>query len=115
MYDKEKSNPFIVPENYFEDFHKKLMEKLPAHHHTTTSLPMQPQKSRWQRWWSYAAIITLTLAIATATTLYLNMATESPTEISEAERNEMIETIFDNFPIDDYNIYCYLTSNDPNF
>ena len=116
MYDKDtkgkKANPFILPENYFENFHEKLMQQLPQEGATQVHLPQRTAKNRWQKW-SYAAIITLALAIATTATLYNNP--EIGKEISEAERNEIIETIFDNYPIDDYNVYCYLTSADYNF
>ena len=116
MYDRDtkgkKANPFILPDNYFENFHEKLMQQLPQEGTAQVQLHQHTAKNRWQKW-SYAAIITLTLAIATTATLY--NSPDIAKEISEAERNEIIETIFDNYPIDDYNVYCYLTSADYNF
>ena len=108
----KRSNPFTLPENYFEEFHRNLMQQLPAKEHA-----LEPQKRARHlgklRHWSYAAAVAL-MFVAGAAIYQFNHHQTTIAKI-EAESNEMIETIFDNYTIDDYNVYCYLTSSDINF
>ena len=115
----KKNNPFTIPENYFEEFHSNLMKQLPAKENYLTKSHIDKRYNlqfRHKRYLGYAAIITLFLLIS-GTFLFQNIYINDTTvtEITEAERNDIIETIFDNYTIDDYNIYCYLTSSDSNF
>ena len=108
---EKRKRPFTVPENYFEDFHHRLMQELPEQevqskklHHLTIGRIRQ---------WSAAAAITLMLIVsATALYQYSNWHTID-TGLTEKERDEYIESIFDNYTIDEYNIYNYLTNYDP--
>ena len=108
----KKSNPFTLPDNYFEEFHRNLMQQLPA-----KEIAMQPQKKEPRlgimRYWSYAAAVALIFVAAAA--LYQFDHHQTAIAKTEAENNEYIETIFDNCTIDDYNVYCYLTNSDINF
>lgn len=107
------SNPFTLPDNYFEEFHRNLMQQLPK---KEIALPQHRKQLRISkiRRWSYAAAITLLLITGTIA-LYQYGNYKLTTEIAEAENNEIIETIFDSYTIDDYNVYCYLTNSDINF
>ena len=115
MLNREKkgnrNEPFILPDNYFVEFHEKLMQQLPAKNapHSQSYL-----KIKRATYWMRAAAAALLLTTAT-TAVYMFVDNTETARISEAERSEMIETIFDSYPIDDYNIYCYLTSADANF
>ena len=116
MKDKDKygkkSNPFTLPDNYFAEFHRNLMQQLPA-----KEIALQPRKKEWSlsniRYWSYAAAVALIFVAGAA--LYQYDHHQTAIAKTEAENNEYIETIFDNCTIDDYNVYCYLTSTDLNF
>jgi hypothetical protein len=103
--------PFTLPDNYFEEFHEKLMKQLPAKEvvHSGEYL-----KIKRLTYWMRAAVVALTLTAA-ATAAHLFVDDHEASKISEAERNEIIETIFDSYLIDEYNIYCYLTSADANY
>ena len=107
------SNPFTLPDNYFEEFHKNLMQQLPK-----KEIALQPQKKQLHitkiRRWSYAAVIAFMLVTGAATLCQFGYY-KITSAIAEAENNEMIETIFDSYAIDDYNVYCYLTNSDINF
>jgi len=53
MLEKEKNNPFRVPENYFEDFHKDLMSRIPENNKAKV-VPL------WRRivpWSAVAAVV----------------------------------------------------------
>ncbi|MBR2607352.1 MAG: hypothetical protein IKC70_05420 [Bacteroidaceae bacterium] len=105
------SNPFTLPDNYFEEFHRNLMQQLPQKEIATQPRIKQLPTNKIRRW-SYAAAIVLMLTMG-ITALYQHESNE--TTITEAENNEIIETIFDSYTIDDYNVYCYLTNSDINF
>ena len=99
----KKNNPFTLPDNYFEEFHRNLMQQLPTKefvHHKQKNLLRITNIRRW----SYAATIALMLAIGVATLCQFGYY-KITTAIAEAENNEMIDTIFDNCTIDDYNVY----------
>ena len=108
----KKSNPFTLPDNYFEEFHRNLMQQLPS-----KEIARQPHRIQIRtnkvRHWSYAAALAI-LFIAGAA-LYQFGHHKVTAAMAEAENNELIETIFDNYTIDDYNVYCYLTSSDINY
>ena len=114
---KEKNskinNPFTLPDNYFEEFHRNLMQQLPK-----KEIAHQPHNRQLRinkiRRWSYAAAIALMLITGGATLCQFGYY-KITSAIAEAENNELIETIFDSYPIDDYNVYCYLTNSDINF
>jgi hypothetical protein len=114
---KEKNskinNPFRLPDNYFEEFHRNLMQQLPQKEIAHQLHNKQLRINKIRRW-SYAAAIALMLIIGGATLCQFGYY-KITSAIAEAENNELIETIFDSYPIDDYNVYCYLTNSDINF
>ena len=107
------SNPFTLPDSYFEEFHRNLMQQLPQKNAANQPRREQLRINKIRRW-SYAAAIALMLITGGATLCQFGY-NKITTAIVEAENNEMIETIFDSYPIDDYNVYCYLTNSDINF
>lgn len=108
---EKRKRPFTVPENYFEDFHHRLMQELPEQE--IPSKKLRHLTITRIRQWSAAAAITLMLIVsATALYQYSNRHT-TETALTEKERDEYIETIFENYTIDEYNIYNYLTNYDP--
>ncbi len=102
------NNPFTLPENYFEEFHRNLMQQLPAQEIATQPHRKSLLAINKLRHWSYAAAVTIIFLIGAAFYQY----NHQKTTIAETENNEIIETIFDNYTIDDYNVYCYLTDSE---
>ena len=107
-----RKRPFSTPENYFEDFHRKLMDELPE---KGTPARRYIALSTMKRWSAAAAITLMLLVSATALLQYSTAQHNTTPEFTETERNEYIESIFDNCLIDEYNVYSYLTSYDTNY
>ena len=110
--DFKNRQPFTVPENYFEQFTGNMMNMLPKEggkeqkKHRTIALP------RIARYISYAAIFIMVFAIGH--TLYkINNNTNHATA-EEHYEGEYIDEMLNNYPIDDYTFYCYLTGNEIN-
>lgn len=106
-----KATPFTLPENYFEEFHAKLMQQLPEKKHAPTIKQIAIQKIKQ---YSVAASIAFIMIVG-STLIHQYVADRNEAILSEKEDNELIETLFDNYQLDDYNIYCYLTSADQNY
>lgn len=108
----KKKEPFTVPDNYFEQFADNMMNMLPKEHvkeqkkHRTIALP------RIARYISYAAMLIMVFAIGY--TLYNTNQTTQNITAEEHYEGEYIDEILNNYPIDDYTFYCYLTGNDIN-
>ena len=54
------TNPFRVPENYFEDFTARMMSRLPAEEEATTnvvSMDGHRRRNKWVSWLTTAAAI----------------------------------------------------------
>ena len=107
-----RNRPFTTPDNNFEDFHRKLMDELPE-----KGIPARRHiaLSTMKRWSAAAAIALMLLVSATALHQYSTAQHNTAPEFTETERNEFIESIFDNCLIDEYNVYSYLTSYDASF
>ena len=106
-----RKRPFTTPENYFEEFHAKLMQQLPEKKHAPTIKQIAIQKIK-----QYSVAASIAFIMIVGSTLIHQYATErNEALLSEKEDNELIETLFDNYQLDDYNIYCYLTSADQNY
>ena len=107
MRQKEMNNKnhFLTPEGYFEEFHNKIMEQL----QTTTGPKTHPliniHKLR------YAAAIVVTFIIGGM--IYINDINNNDEVYVQNDEisNEYIDELLDNYPIDDYTFYSYLTSN----
>ncbi len=108
-------NPFTLPDGYFEDFTRRLMEQLPTEN---THAAKRSQTVTWRRiapWISTAAVFCGLLFGAHA---YLQQSESAyavsllDDETSSSYSDEYIEAIIDNSMMDDYTIYCYLTESE---
>lgn len=110
-----RNNPFIVPENYFDNFHNDLMLRISKTQHKKSC--NSTAKKRFfinlfkQRSYAAASII---CAFAMGALLYVSIATERITNnnIAEEYSYEYIDELLDNYSIDDYTFYCYLTDSE---
>lgn len=97
-----KSNPFRVPEGYFDHFAEQVMEQLPA----------QPQKAKrlLLRPWMYAAAC---LAVAVfCVAVYFSQISTDITEVSQVAVTESyIDEAADYAMIDNTDIYALLADN----
>lgn len=91
-----KENPFRTPDNYFDEFPKRVMSRL-------------PQKKRSLRKpfrWAAAAIMT---GIAATTGFMLMQGDEQTDYLADKEDNMYIEEMLDYSMIDNTEIATYLT------
>ena len=89
-------NPFMVPEGYFDNFSKELMNKLPEKEQTST-----PQET----------ITTCGLMFSVRVVVGPPKQDTPIFTAAETEQfsDEYIETILDHSMMDDYTLYQYLT------
>lgn len=111
LEDFKNRQQFTVPENYFEQFAGNMMNMLPKEgaketKSRTIALP------RIARYISYAAIFVVMFAIGA--TLLINNNTPEYLATEEYYEGEYIDEMLNNYTIDDYTFYCYLTGNDMN-
>lgn len=106
-------NPFNVPDHYFEDFTRNLMDRLPE---KEPMLPM-PEITLWQRVkpWIYMAAMFCGIMLGVRTFVGEPRNDDFPpissTEIENISDEEW-EIIIDRILMDDYTIYQYLTDAD---
>lgn len=107
-------NPFSVPEGYFEDFTKRLMDQLPEH----ISIPTETKITTWQRIkpWLYMAAMFCGLVFGFKYIIGNSDSTKtvifSDNDPKPLYSDEYIEAVIDNSMMDDYTIYCYLTETE---
>ncbi|MBR5893843.1 MAG: hypothetical protein IKZ37_09450 [Bacteroidaceae bacterium] len=102
----KKKNNFRVPQGYFEQFHDTMMEQIgnkPSKVHPIFGIHNQ---------WKYAAAIALLFIGGGA--LYIKDTIDNKQMYAQSEEYsiEFIDEMLDNYPIDDYTFYTYLTSNE---
>ena len=105
--------PFTVPEGYFENFAKELMDKLPEKD-TATAMPNTP--TMWERIkpWVYMAAMFCGLMFSIRVVVGPQQK-EAPlfsTAETEEFSDEYMESILDHSMMDDYTLYQYLTDAD---
>ncbi|MGL5272430.1 MAG: hypothetical protein ACRC8J_02950 [Phocaeicola sp.] len=103
-------NPFTVPEGYFENFAKNMMDKLPE-----KEIVEEPETTFWQRSkpWLYMAAMFVGMMFSIRLFVgdpnkeqpLLGDVTTTAVELSEEEMDEMMDYSM----IDDYTVYRYLT------
>lgn len=106
-----KENPFNVPEGYFENFTKELMDKLPE-----KEIGPEPKITTWQRIKPWIYMTAMFCGLMLSVKVFLDkpekenqtLQANNKTEFSDAE----VEMIIDNSMIDDYSLYTYLTEAD---
>lgn len=105
-------NPFTVPEGYFENFSKELMNKLPE----KEQMPALEPASTWQRIkpWAYMAAMFCGLMFTVRVVVGPPQQDTPIFTAAETEQfsDEYIETILDHSMMDDYTLYQYLTDAD---
>lgn len=105
-------NPFTVPEGYFENFSKELMNKLPE----KEQMPALEPASTWQRIkpWAYMAAMFCGLMFTVRVVVGPPKQDTPIFTAAETEQfsDEYIETILDHSMMDDYTLYQYLTDAD---
>lgn len=105
-------NPFTVPEGYFENFSKELMDKLPEKEQVYAPEPA----STWQRIkpWVYMAAMFCGLMFTVRVVVGPPRQDTPIFTAAETEQfsDEYIETILDHSMMDDYTLYQYLTDAD---
>jgi len=79
---KEKKNPFMVPENYFQDFNAEIMNKLPENEGNKKKIvPLWKSVTKWV---AAAAVVT---GIAFVGVNQMEMKNSSPVNVVQAENN----------------------------
>ncbi len=116
-----KGNPFKVPENYFENFTEELMGRLPE----KEAVQEEPAKvtvwSRVRPWIYMAAMFTgmlvgIRFMVESTTSPRNDTVIAAVTSENEAEEyDQYIDGIMENYLIDDYTLYAYLTDTDTDF
>ena len=102
-------NPFRVPENYFEDFRQKLMNKLPEKEPT----PSWPELTVWQRVKPWLYMTAMFVGIMLSVRIFVGKPQDEEFPITQAEAEMLPEEEWENMIrrtlVDDYAIYEYLT------
>lgn len=114
---KTKKEPFGIPDNYFEDFHRDIM----LHIQKNAAGMVLRRKSKIKTLtmsltkWKYAAAVIL--LFVTGGSLFLSSISKNVETniVSNEYSNEYIDELLDSYPIDDYTFYCYLTNNETDF
>lgn len=103
--------PFVVPENYFENFNKEMVDTLSKH-----SIKQKPRATVWS---IVQPIIYVAATVAIAMwsiSLILDTEETSPapdgTQIIALDSEHEVEAVSLNMVIDDYSLYEYLNEND---
>ena len=120
MEDYNNRQPFSTPDGYFEELSSKIIgatSKAPA----TAATPVKKsiRLGMYAKWLSVAAMLVFVCLIAfngtgnkqTAGSTILAAGTEqTPADGTEnIAEEEFMDNLLDNYPIDDYTFYCYLT------
>lgn len=108
------SNPFRVPDHYFENFTQELMNKLPE----KEPMPLMSEPTLWERVkpWLYMTAMFCGIMLSVKTFVGEPQKDEFPAiSQTEVERlpDEDWEIMIDRIMMDDYTLYQYLT--DANF
>ena len=109
------SNPFRVPDHYFEDFTQELMNKLPE----KEPMPLMSEITLWQRVkpWIYMTAMFCGIMLSVRVFVGEPQKDEFPA-ISQIEAENLTdedwEIMIDYIMMDDYSLYQYLTNADFN-
>lgn len=120
LEDYKNRQPFSTPDSYFEELDKKIIEATSK----TPAAPLTPVKKSirlgmYAKWMSVAAMLVFVCLIAfngisdkqAAENAIIvagmeNTASDGTESITD---EEFMDNLLDNYPIDDYTFYCYLT------
>lgn len=105
-------NPFTVPDNYFENFSKELMDKLPEKEQPATSMEI----TMWQRVKPWVYMAAMFCGLMFTVRVVVGPPKQDTPLFSAAETEEFsdeyVEAILDHSMMDDYSFYQYLTEAD---
>ena len=107
--DYKKKSCFTTPEGYFEKLDLRIKDV------TCKSIATISKKKsithRFASIMSYAAMIAITAVIAAGLISKPNNSYNDipATNIEKSEKDEFIDKMLTNYPIDEYTFYCYLT------
>ena len=105
-------NPFTVPEGYFENFSKELMEKLPEKEISLS----EPVITTWQRVKPWIYMTAMFCGLMLSVRVFVGRPKQDTPIFTAAEAaefsDEYIETIMEHSMMDDYTLYQYLTEAD---
>ncbi|MCE2616694.1 MAG: hypothetical protein ACTTKN_03105 [Phocaeicola sp.] len=118
-------NPFKVPDNYFENFNKNIMEKLPEKNVTPEKeITLWDKVKPWIYMAAMFAGIMLMFKMFNSISEKAQVANNKETAPIEAVdsnntitdiSDQYIETMTDYARMDDYTLYQYLTEADTNY
>lgn len=120
LEDYKNRQPFSTPDGYFEELNRKIIgatSKAQAEPNTTAKKSIR--LGMYSKWLSVAAMLAFVCLIALNGTDD-NQTTESTILAADTEyipddgtenitEEEFMDNLLDNYPIDDYTFYCYLT------
>lgn len=105
----KNKQPFTVPEGYFDNLEGNIMKMLP---HSAVATPQKKARTigfaKYLRHIGYAATIAVIFSLGSYMFLKSN---GEPATADEYYSNEYIDEVLNNYPIDDYTFYCYVTEN----
>lgn len=104
-------NPFTVPEGYFENFSKNLMDKLPEREPAFTE-----EITLWDRVKPWVYMAAMFCGLMFSVRVVVGPPKQDTPLFSAAETesfsDEYVEAILDHSMMDDYSFYQYLTEAD---
>lgn len=120
LEDYKNRQPFSTPDGYFEELNRKIIGATSkAQAEPTTTAKKSIRLGMYSYWLSVAAMLAFVCLIAlngtddyqTAESTILAADTEYiPDDGTEnIAEEEFMDNLLDNYPIDDYTFYCYLT------
>lgn len=120
LEDYKNRQPFSTPDGYFEELNRKIIGATSkAQAEPTTTAKKSIRLGMYSKWLSIAAMLAFVCLIAlngtndnqTAESTILAADTEYiPDDGTEnITEEEFMDNLLDNYPIDDYTFYCYLT------
>lgn len=120
LEDYKNKQPFSTPDGYFEELNRKIIE-VTSNAPTASATPEKKsiRLGVFAKWLSIAAMLALVCLIA-FNGIYRERDGGITTPAGGIEStladgtglitdDEFIESLLDNYPIDDYTFYCYLT------
>ena len=113
--EENKKKVFTVPDGYFEQLNRNIMNATAGKGATTTQ-HKRFVLGKFARIAGYAACFVIFLGIAAAVFTPEKKEDGTMTTIATNENgdseNEYIDNVFNSYAIDDYTFYCYLTDID---
>ena len=103
------SNPFRVPEHYFENFTQELMSKLPE----KEPMPLMPEPTLWQRVKPWVYMTAMFCGIMLSVRIFVGEPQKDEFSISQTEAEMLPEEEWENFVRrafdSNYETYQFLT------